>query len=116
MNCAESTKMEKHGMPTLWWSRWVCEDHRDKPWATRASAPKPATAAERACRAPRALKKLAAFRLDAPRLQFDVLLPGHGAIAMDKAYMDVQKARDTVESDLAAGREVEGSPYSTPLY
>jgi glyoxylase-like metal-dependent hydrolase (beta-lactamase superfamily II) len=62
------------------------------------------------------LKKLATFRLDAPRLQFDLLLPGHGAIAMDKAYMDVQKARDTVEADLAAGRDVEGSPFSTPAY
>jgi len=62
------------------------------------------------------LKKLATFRLDAPRFQFDLLLPGHGAIAMDKAYMDVQKARDTVESDLAARRDVEGSPYSTSPY
>ena len=62
------------------------------------------------------LKKLAAFHLDAPRFQFDLLLPGHGAIAMDKAYMDVQKARDTVELDLAAGRDVEGSPYSTAAY
>ena len=62
------------------------------------------------------LKKLATFRLDAPRFQFDLLLPGHGAIAMDKAYMDVQKARDTVETDLAAGRDVEGSPFSTPAY
>jgi metallo-beta-lactamase class B len=62
------------------------------------------------------LKKLAGFHLNAPPLQFDLLLPGHGAIAMDKAYIDVQKARDTVESDLAAGRDVEGSPYSTPPY
>jgi hypothetical protein len=54
--------------------------------------------------------------LEAPRFQWDVLLPGHGAISMDKAYMDVQKARDTVEADLAAGRDVEGIPFSTPAY
>ncbi|MEO8658352.1 MAG: MBL fold metallo-hydrolase [Bryobacteraceae bacterium] len=62
------------------------------------------------------LKKLASFRLAEPHFQWDVLLPGHGAISMDKAYMDVQKARDTVEADLAAGREVESVPFATPTY
>jgi glyoxylase-like metal-dependent hydrolase (beta-lactamase superfamily II) len=62
------------------------------------------------------LQKLAAFNLAVPRFQWDVLLPGHGAIAMDKAYMDVEKGRDTVASDLASGREIQGVPYSTAAY
>jgi glyoxylase-like metal-dependent hydrolase (beta-lactamase superfamily II) len=62
------------------------------------------------------LKKLAAFRMEGPRFQWDVLLPGHGAITLDKAYMDVEKARDTVEGDLAAGREIQSVPYATQAY
>jgi glyoxylase-like metal-dependent hydrolase (beta-lactamase superfamily II) len=61
-------------------------------------------------------QKLAAFHLEAPRFQWDLLLPGHGAIAMDKAYMDVEKGRDTVASDLAADREIQGVPYATCAY
>jgi glyoxylase-like metal-dependent hydrolase (beta-lactamase superfamily II) len=62
------------------------------------------------------LEKLERFTLNTKPLQWDVLLPGHGAIAMDHAYMDVQKARQTVADDLAYGREILGSPFSTAEY
>ncbi len=45
-----------------------------------------------------------------------MLLPGHGAIAMDKAYLDVQKDRDLVALLLRAGREIPSVPFSLPEY
>ena len=62
------------------------------------------------------LRKLAAFTLNGAPVQWDVLLPGHGAMTMDKAYLDVEKARDQVESDLTRGKEIKATPYSTPEY
>jgi glyoxylase-like metal-dependent hydrolase (beta-lactamase superfamily II) len=62
------------------------------------------------------LQKLANFTWDSAPMQWDVLLPGHGAMAMDKAYLDVEKARDLVEADLAEGKHIEGVPYATPEY
>ena len=62
------------------------------------------------------LEKLERFTLNAQPGQWDLLLPGHGAISMDHAYLDVQKARQTVADDLAYGREVMGSPFSTAEY
>jgi hypothetical protein len=44
------------------------------------------------------------------------LLPGHGAIAMDKAYLDVQKDLDLVALLLADGREIPGVPFALPEY
>ncbi len=35
---------------------------------------------------------------------------------MDKAYLDVEKALDLVEADLADGKHIEGVPYATPEY
>jgi hypothetical protein len=35
---------------------------------------------------------------------------------MDKAWLDIEKAREQVAADLAAGREVQGSPFGTPSY
>ena len=62
------------------------------------------------------LEKLEHFNLASAGFQWDTLLPGHGAIAMDKAYLDVQKDRLIVADDLSAGREIEGVPYATPQY
>jgi glyoxylase-like metal-dependent hydrolase (beta-lactamase superfamily II) len=62
------------------------------------------------------LEKLDRFTLGATRVQWDLLLPGHGAIAMDHAYLDVQKARATVAADVAAGRDVQAVPYATADY
>lgn len=64
-----------------------------------------------------ALKKLAGFHLD-PRLpfQWDVLLPGHGTIVLDRAYMDVEKGFRTTQTDMTEGYTVEALPFATPLY
>jgi glyoxylase-like metal-dependent hydrolase (beta-lactamase superfamily II) len=62
------------------------------------------------------LRKLAEFRWNGRPVRWDVLLPGHGAIAMDKAYLDVEKARALVEEAVAAGRPVLSTPYATTAY
>jgi len=62
------------------------------------------------------LEKLDRFSLDGGRFRWDVLLPGHGSIALDRAYLDVKKAREAVTGDLAAGREVQGIPVGRPEY
>jgi hydroxyacylglutathione hydrolase len=62
------------------------------------------------------LQKLTAFTWNSEPVQWDILLPGHGAMAIDKAYLDVQKARDLVEADLAQGKHIEAVPYTTPEY
>ena len=62
------------------------------------------------------LEKLDAFTLSRTRVHWDFLLPGHGAISMDRAYLDVQKARETVAADLAAGREIQSAPFATAEY
>ena len=60
------------------------------------------------------LRKLNDFTLDGARVQWDMLLPGHGAIAMDKAYLDVQKDRDLVALLLRDGREIPSVPFELP--
>jgi metallo-beta-lactamase class B len=62
------------------------------------------------------LQKLANFTWNSALVRWDVLLPGHGAMVMDLAYLDVEKARDLIEFDLAQGRHIEGVPYATPEY
>jgi glyoxylase-like metal-dependent hydrolase (beta-lactamase superfamily II) len=59
--------------------------------------------------------KLEHFTLNEAPVRWDLLLPGHGAIALDRAWLDVQKARERIEHDLAAGRELL-TPRSTPEY
>ena len=63
------------------------------------------------------LRKLANFRLD-PRLpfQWDVLLPGHGTIVLDRAYMDVEKGFRTTQTDITEGYTIEALPFATPMY
>ncbi|HKW96100.1 MAG TPA: MBL fold metallo-hydrolase [Bryobacteraceae bacterium] len=62
------------------------------------------------------LEKLSAFTLNAAKVRWDVLLPGHGAIAMDKAYLDVQKDKDLVSRLLASGQEIPSVPFALPEY
>lgn len=62
------------------------------------------------------LRKLADFRWNGRPVRWDVLLPGHGAIAMDKAFLDVEKARAIVEGAVAAGKPVLSTPYATAAY
>lgn len=61
-------------------------------------------------------EKLMKFTLETDPLRWDVLLPGHGAIAMDKAGLDVKKGRDMIAGDLEASREVLIAPHSRPEY
>ncbi|MCW5982210.1 MAG: MBL fold metallo-hydrolase [Bryobacteraceae bacterium] len=62
------------------------------------------------------LQKLESFTFDSTPLRWDLLLPGHGAISMDKAYLDVSKARELVADDLDGGREILSVPFSTRHY
>ena len=62
------------------------------------------------------LEKLERYTLAGGPFRWDVLLPGHGCISMDKAYLDVLKDRQTVASDLAAGREIQSVPFATTEY
>lgn len=62
------------------------------------------------------LEKLNSFTLNLARVHWDILLPGHGAIALDKAYLDVQKDRDLVAELMGAGREIPGVPFALPEY
>jgi glyoxylase-like metal-dependent hydrolase (beta-lactamase superfamily II) len=61
-------------------------------------------------------EKLLKFTLETDPLRWDLLLPGHGAIAMDKAGLDVEKGRDMIAGDLAASREVRVAPHARPEY
>ena len=59
--------------------------------------------------------KLEHFTLNEIPVRWGLLLPGHGSIALDRAWLDVQRARERIEHDLAAGREFL-TPRSTPEY
>jgi glyoxylase-like metal-dependent hydrolase (beta-lactamase superfamily II) len=62
------------------------------------------------------LDKLNGFALNEAKVQWDVLLPGHGAIALDKAYLDVQKDRDLVALLLGRGQDIPSVPFSLAEY
>jgi glyoxylase-like metal-dependent hydrolase (beta-lactamase superfamily II) len=64
----------------------------------------------------KSLERLEQFTLNAGPVRWDILLPGHASIALDKAYLDVQKCRERVEHDLKSGREVLTPPYVEPEY
>ncbi len=50
------------------------------------------------------------------KVQWDLLLPGHGAISMDKAYLDVQKDLHLVTLLTSDGREIPSVPFELPEY
>ncbi len=62
------------------------------------------------------LDKLNQFTLNMAKVRWDILLPGHGAISMDRAYLDVQKDRELVAALLAAGREIPSVPFALAEY
>lgn len=62
------------------------------------------------------LEKLERYTLAGGPFRWVTLLPGHGCIAMDKAWLDVLKDRQAVAADLAAGREIQSVPYATAEY
>lgn len=61
-------------------------------------------------------EKLDHFIFNGQRMLWDVLLPGHGAISMDRAYLDVKKGRELVAASLAAGEPILSVPYTTEYY
>ena len=63
------------------------------------------------------LRKLANFHLYLnEKFKWDVLLPGHGTIVLDRAYMDVEKGWHTVELDQLNGSSIEALPFATSDY
>jgi glyoxylase-like metal-dependent hydrolase (beta-lactamase superfamily II) len=51
-------------------------------------------------------KKLERFTLASVPVRWDVLLPGHGTISLDRADLDVRKDGERVETELAAGGDL----------
>ena len=56
------------------------------------------------------------FTFNDQPVRWDLLLPGHGAMAMDRAYLDIEKGREILAGDVAAERDVSTSPYPRPEY
>jgi hypothetical protein len=61
-------------------------------------------------------KNWSIFTLNAMPVRWDILLPGRASIALDEAYLDVQKVPERIAYDLAAGRELLTPPYAEPEY
>ncbi len=65
------------------------------------------------------LKKIAKFSVTpypAGKVRWDVLLPGHGAIVLDRAYLDVLKAVRQVQWDVTVGEEIKALPFYDDAY
>lgn len=63
------------------------------------------------------LRKLARFTLNiTDRVHWDVLLPGHGTLVLDRAYLDIEKGWRTVQIDLLEGDPVDALPFATQRY
>jgi glyoxylase-like metal-dependent hydrolase (beta-lactamase superfamily II) len=65
------------------------------------------------------LEKLARFKLEprrTERFQFDLLLPGHGALSLDKAYLDIDKALEHARWQLANNLGIQATPFATNYY
>ena len=62
------------------------------------------------------LEKLDGFTYNGTKISWDILLPGHGSFPMDKAYLDVKKARELVAHNLSTGQEILATPYATDYY
>ena len=64
----------------------------------------------------RSLERLEKFTLHNVPVRWDLLLPGHDVIVMDRAYLDVQKDRETLGRDVATGSEVVITPHRRVEY
>jgi len=63
------------------------------------------------------LGKLARFTLNTvDRVRWDTLLPGHGVLVLDRAYLDIEKGWRTVQIDLLEGDPVDALPFATNRY
>ena len=63
------------------------------------------------------LRKVSRFSLtrDAP-VRWDILLPGHGTMVMDRAYIDVLKDVRQVEWALSVGEPIKALPFGDADY
>jgi len=59
------------------------------------------------------LKKLQAF---GGYFRWDALLPGHGTMVLDRAYLDVLKGERQVQLDVVEGAPVQALPFATDAY
>ena len=63
------------------------------------------------------LAKLNDFKLNlSPQFRFDVILPGHGALVMDRGYMDIEKGLRAVQIDLLEGKTIDATPFADEYY
>ncbi len=62
------------------------------------------------------LRKLAGFGFYTNKIRWDVLLPGHGTMVMDRAFADLEKSYRQVELDVTDNAPVEALPFGTDSY
>ena len=63
------------------------------------------------------LKKVAHFlALPGGYVRWDILLPGHGTIVMDRAYLDVLKDLRQVQLDVTLNQDVDALPFGDDYY
>ena len=63
------------------------------------------------------LRKLEKFGTTlGPPVRWDVLLPGHGVIVLDRAYADVLKGARQVHWDVSTGEAIKALPFSDDAY
>ncbi|MGH6613625.1 MBL fold metallo-hydrolase [Sphingomonas sp.] len=62
------------------------------------------------------LRKLAGYGTYPDKVRWDVLLPGHGTMVLDRAYADVLKGYRQVELDVTDNVPVEALPFATEAY
>ena len=63
------------------------------------------------------LAKLNNFKLNlSPQFRFDVILPGHGALVLDRGYMDIEKGLRAVQIDLLEGSPIDATPFADEYY
>lgn len=65
----------------------------------------------------RSLAKLNGFALH-PNIPFrwDILLPGHGTIVLDRAWLDIDKGQSLVDLSLVKGQPIHALPFATQNY
>jgi glyoxylase-like metal-dependent hydrolase (beta-lactamase superfamily II) len=62
------------------------------------------------------LRKLSIYGLYPNRIRWDMLLPGHGTMVFDRAYVDVLKGYRQVEHDVANNAPIQALPFGTDAY
>lgn len=62
------------------------------------------------------LKKLMNFRMYPTKIVWDALMPGHGTIVLDRAYLDVMKGARQVQLNVDASEPVNALPFATEDY